>query len=74
MLAVPKPNLSLFWIGDDDTNSYKCRDAMSNKCWTPVESLRCFSTALLLSVQAYSTVRSYNALFVLPMQLAPQPG
>ena len=39
--AVLKLNLSLFWIGDDDVKSDECKDIISNKCWTPVQSLRC---------------------------------
>ena len=35
--VVLKSNLSLFWIGADDVKSDECKDAISNKCWTPVQ-------------------------------------
>ena len=40
MSTVLKPNLSLCWIGGDDETSDEYKDAISNKCWTPVELLR----------------------------------
>ena len=68
MSAVLNSNVPLFRIGgDDDVNSYKCTYAISKKCWTPGQSLRCLHRALLLSVQACSTYYSCNVCSVLPM-------
>ena len=39
--VVLKSNLSLSWIGVDGVISDECKDAISNKCWTPVHSSRC---------------------------------
>ena len=30
-----------FQIKDHEANRDECKDAKSNKCWTPVQSLRC---------------------------------
>ena len=37
-----------FWIGDNDVNSEECKSAISNKCYTPVQSLRCYNNSTVI--------------------------